>query len=131
MFCEAFNGCFFYLVCSVINHFLVKDFHDLHSRVFPSISGALKYHSVFTHLFEADKKSLFKTNNMTSFRDGLIDLSRKSNGVPLVASMPHFLYGDPALVKLFNTKPSVSAHNTFVSTLLCLIVGGGHFSRFS
>ena len=87
----------------------------LHSRIFHSFSGELKYNSVFTYLFEADRKSLFKTNNMTVFRDGLIDLSRKSNGVPLVASMPHFLYADPALVKLFNTKPSVSAHNTFVS----------------
>lgn len=54
---------------------------------------------------------------MTVFRDGLIDLSRTKNGIPLVASMPHFLYGDEALVKSFNTKPDVSLHNTFVSRI--------------
>ena len=67
------------------------------------------------HVFEADGKSLFKTNNVSVFRDGLVDLSKSKNGLPLVASMPHFLYADADLVKLFKTKPIASAHNTFVS----------------
>ena len=79
------------------------------------VLGSEELQSVYTGVFEADKKSLFKTNNMTVFRDGLIDMSRKTNGLPLVASLPHFLYGDAALVKLFNAKPDVSLHNTFVS----------------
>ena len=80
--------------------------------------GRTKVGPVYTYLYEADTFTLFKTNNMAVFRYGLIDLSKNMNGVPIVASMPHFLYGDPDLVKMFNTKPNVSAHNTYVSIKL-------------
>ena len=73
--------------------------------------------SIYTHKYAMDSKAFFKFNNVTVFREGLIDISKLSKGVPLVVSMPHFLHADPALVTYFNTKPVDASHNSFVSDL--------------
>eukprot|EP00795_Rhopilema_esculentum_P003021 gene3021-1286_t len=70
---------------------------------------------IYTHKFEADSKSLYKQNNITVFKNGLIDVSKNYQGVPMTTSMPHFLYADPALAKMLGTKPDESQYKTVLS----------------
>lgn len=47
--------------------------------------------------------------------DGVLDISKCHNGVPLVLSLPHFLYSDPLLIHSSKgINPDVSKHQSYL-----------------
>ena len=79
---------------------------------------AVLFKGVPVHKFDVDTDQMFGVNNMSVFTRGLIDLSKTRNGLPFIASDPHYLSADSSLSNKFGMQPDKTKHTSIVSSFV-------------
>lgn len=87
------------------------------------LKGPATFSSVPVYDYETDLEKLYAVNNVSVFKQGLIDVSATRHGLPMMYSAPHFLNADDEIIKHLGMDPQVIKHNSHVRfslTNLCV-----------
>lgn len=86
------------------------------------LKGQTTFSTIPAYDYETDLEKLYAVNNVSVFKQGLIDASAIRQGLPMLYSAPHFLNADDEMVSKLKMKPELTKHKSYVSSSFIITV---------